>query len=150
MFYDYENGCSLGCACNWTVIQPNGAFQMGEDADDDAEDLIVFTKSIGFPAGSEIGFRLCGLQEPVGFGGFSIAAGSFDGKQDCTRPRRYTVLINHSAVMSGELTNTQEVQGISVKRIQVKNDDVVSVRFDSGFDSRKMLGVTYLEPQGGH
>ena len=155
MFYDSDNGCSLGCACDWTVIQPNGAFQIGqdendEDDDDEDEDNIVFTKSIGFPAGSEIGFQLRGIKGSVEFSGFSIEAGSYDGKQDCTRPRKYMVLINHSVVMSGELANTQELQSISVNRVPVKNDDVVSIRFDSGFDERKIIGVTYLAPDGAH
>ena len=151
MFYDADNSCSLGCACSWDVLQPIGSIQLGKDLKiNEQDDEIIFSKSIVVLPGSEIGFRLKGIEHNIAFTGFSIDTGSFNGKQDCARPKEYTIFVNNVAIKSGTLEDIVDRQNIVTDPVIVKNNDVVSIKFITGFQQGKSVGITYLTPNGGH
>ena len=150
-FYDADNSCSLGCACDWDVIQPQKALQLGADTPDKpGDDAVIFSKCILVNPGSEISFKIKSLVGETEFRGFGIDAGSFDGKQDCTIPKEYVVLVNGKEVHQGKLNDVRSIQMINSPSVNIKNGDILTLRILSGYRKNKMIGITYLAPSGAH
>jgi hypothetical protein len=152
-FYDADNSCSLGCGCDWTIAKPKHAriYRARHPQVAKHDDDVVFNESLLVGPGARIEFILRDVPaRGINFDGFSIEAGSCDGRADCTLPRDVEILVNGIVVGAATLKRTREPQSVPIKEVIVRNGDRLGFAFRTGYVAGKAIGFTYLAPDGAH